>query len=145
MQRKWITAALLLIISGTLFVPHARGDEADKKTVLTFSAPFEIPGRSLAAGTYVFKLFNSQGDRNIVLIYDANETHLITSVSAISASRLEPTDDTVITFDYKSANGTPLLEKWFYPGDNTGLEFVYSHHDLEFAKAAAAAASSTAD
>jgi hypothetical protein len=145
MQRKWITAALLLVISGSLFVPHARGDEEDKKTVLTFSAPFEIPGRSLAAGTYVLKVLNSQTERNIVLIYDADETHFITSVSAITASRLEPADDTVITFDYQSANGIPLLKTWFYPGDDTGLEFVYSHHDLELAKAAAASSSSAAN
>jgi hypothetical protein len=145
MQRKRITAALLLVISGTLFTPHARGDEENKKTVLTFSVPFEIPGRSLPAGTYVFKLLHSQTDRNVVLIYDADESHLITSVSAIFTYRLEPAGDTVITFDYKSADGTPLLKKWFYPGDDTGLEFVYSHHDLDLAKAAAASTSSTAD
>lgn len=91
MQRKWITAALLLVISETLFVPHARGDEEDKKTVLTFSLPFEIPGRSLPAGTYVFKLRDSKTDRHMVLIYDADETHFITFVSAISTYRLEPT------------------------------------------------------
>lgn len=82
MQRKWITAALLMVISGSLFVPHARGDEGDKKTVLTFSAPFEIPGRSLAAGTYVLKVLNSQTERNIVLIYDADETHPTRKVQA---------------------------------------------------------------
>ena len=36
--------------------PKAFADESNKKTVMTFSAPVEIPGKALPAGTYVFKL-----------------------------------------------------------------------------------------
>ena len=44
----------------------ARADEWNKKTVLTFSQPLELPGIVLPAGTYVFKLANLSGTRNVV-------------------------------------------------------------------------------
>jgi len=37
--------------------------------VVTFSGPVEIPGKALPAGTYVFKLLDSQGNRNIVQVF----------------------------------------------------------------------------
>ena len=36
-----------------------KADEWDKKTIFTFNAPVEVPGKVLTPGTYVFKLLNS--------------------------------------------------------------------------------------
>jgi hypothetical protein len=38
------TAIFCLALSGTMFVPGAQADESNRKTVITFSAPVEIPG-----------------------------------------------------------------------------------------------------
>ncbi len=38
------------------FVSNVKADEEDKKTQVTFNEPVAIPGRDLAAGTYVFSL-----------------------------------------------------------------------------------------
>ena len=56
--------------------PQARADVWNQKTVVTFSGPVEIPGQQLPAGTYVFKLLDSQSDRNVVQVFDKSETHL---------------------------------------------------------------------
>ena len=74
----------------------ARADEWDHATKLTFSEPVEIPGRFLDAGTYWFTLADSQSDRNIVQIWNADRTELVTTVLAIPDYRLLPTGDTVI-------------------------------------------------
>jgi len=74
------TIAKLIIFTGVGVLigtpPRASADEWDQKTIFTFSGPVEIPGQVLTAGTYVFKLADSQSDRNIVQVYNKEETHL---------------------------------------------------------------------
>src|SRR5579862_9843702 len=82
-----------------LSIPLAvKADEWNKETRLTFNRPVEIPGMVLGPGTYVFKLADTV-DRNVVQIYNADETHLYKNVLAIPTYRLEPTDKPVITFE----------------------------------------------
>ena len=62
-----------LALVALAFPPGAKADEWNKKTTVTFSAPVEIPGvgaQVLPAGTYVFKLLDSQSDRHIVQIFN---------------------------------------------------------------------------
>ena len=54
-NRTLINAAIGLVLLGALFVRNVRADEWDKKTIVSFSAPVQIPGTVLPAGTYVFK------------------------------------------------------------------------------------------
>ncbi len=109
----------------TLAVLVARADEYNKKTVVTFNGPVEIPGKVLPAGTYVVKLFDSDSDRNIVQIWNKDETQLIATVLAIPDYRLTPADNPIITFEERAQGSPPAIRAWFYPGDNYGLEFVY--------------------
>jgi len=100
----------------------------NKKTVVTFSAPVEIPGvdaQVLPAGTYVFKLLSSQSDRHIVQIFNKNQTHIFATILAIPNYRLKATDKTVMTFAERRAGDPQAIRAWFYPGDNFGQEFVY--------------------
>lgn len=104
----------------------ARADEWDKKTTLTFDKPVEIPGRVLPAGQYVFKLADSQSDRHIVQVFDRDEMRLYATVLAIPEYRMDTPNKTIVDFD-EQAKGTPeRVKDWFYPGDNTGEEFLYS-------------------
>jgi len=107
-------------------IPSARADEWDKRTVLTFSEPVEIPGKVLAAGTYVFKLLDSQADRTIVQIFTQNEQQLLATIMAIPDYRTDTPEKTIVTFEERPAGTPEALHSWFYPGDNYGVEFVYS-------------------
>ena len=114
----WLCLVMLAVLV-------ARADEYNKKTVVTFNGPVEIPGKVLPAGTYVFKLFDSDSDRNIVQIWNKDETQLIATVLAIPDYRLTPADNPIITFDERAQGSPPAIRAWFYPGDNYGFEFVY--------------------
>ena len=63
--------------------------------MLTFSGPVEIPGvhlkgwSVLPAGTYVFKILNSQSDRHIVQIFNKDETAIYAAILAIPNHRLK--------------------------------------------------------
>jgi hypothetical protein len=120
------------------FVVNVRADSFDRKTVLTFSEAFEVPGvdaQILPAGTYVFKVVESLGDRNIVQIFNADETHIFTTILAINNYRLKPTEKTVLTFKERGEGQPEAIKAWFYPGENSGQEFVYpKKRALELAK-----------
>ena len=125
------TTLLCTALLGTMLAPSVRADDWDRKTTVTFSGPVEIPGVHLQgwgvlpAGTYVFKILDSQSDRHVVQIFNQDETKIYATVLAIPNYRLKATDKTVITFSERPAGEPEALRAWFYPGRNWGEEFVY--------------------
>ena len=129
--RAVTTSVFCLALTGAVFSPAAKADESNRKTVMTFSGPVEIPGVHLKgwgvlpAGTYVFKILDSQTDRHIVQIFNADETQIYATILAIPNYRLKVTGKTVVTFRERPAGQPEALRAWFFPGENFGQEFVY--------------------
>ena len=94
-------------------------------TMVTFSAPVSLPGVTLPAGSYLFKLADSQVNRNVVQVFAQDRSKIFATILAIPAERTEPADETVITFKEAPANSAPAVQYWYYPGDKRGQEFVY--------------------
>jgi hypothetical protein len=116
-----IGAAVML--SATL--AGAQGPDTSRTTIVTFSAPVSLPGVTLPAGSYLFKLADSQVNRNIVQVFDKDRSKIFATILAIPAQRNEPADETVITFREAPANSAPAIRYWYYPGERTGQEFAY--------------------
>jgi LPXTG-motif cell wall-anchored protein len=134
---KAVLFALALTLFGSALLPSARADTWNKKTVMTFSQPVEIPGQVLPAGTYTFKLADSLSDRHIVQIFNADGSQIIATILAINNYRLQPTDETVVKFAERAGDNPEALKAWFYPGENYGQEFVYpKQRAIELAVAA---------
>jgi hypothetical protein len=125
------TTLCCVVLMGAALTTSARADDYNRKTVFTFSGPVEIPGVHLKgygvlpAGTYVFRIVDSQSDRHIVQIFSADEKTVYATILAIPNYRLKVTDKTVITFRERPAGEPEALRAWFYPGRNWGEEFVY--------------------
>jgi hypothetical protein len=120
-------SAVLIGLASMVFA-HSRtasADEWDKTTKVTFNEPVQVPGKVLDPGTYVFRLMASQSNRHIVQIFNEDHTLLVTTVLAIPDYRTQPADKTVLTYDERPVNEPVALAEWFYPGDNSGQEFVY--------------------
>src|SRR5947207_1690886 len=86
----------VLVFSGSLFAQLS-----EKESVVTFSAPFEIPGSNpqvLPAGTYRFRIVDSKSEPHIVQISDKEASHVYSTALAIPAHRDVATSDTVMTF-----------------------------------------------
>jgi len=125
---KRIGTVLCLTVLCLLAAPKAKADELDRKTVITFSGPVEVPGSGaqvLPAGTYIFKVLDSPSDRHIVQISNREETHVFTTILAIPNFRLKTTNKTVITFRERPAGQPEALKAWFYPGREWGDHFVW--------------------
>jgi len=120
-----------MVLMSAMFTPNASADAWNRKSVITFSGPVEIPGVHLKgwgvlpAGTYVFKILDSQSNRHIVQIFSEDEKTVYATILAIPNYRLRATDKTVITFRERPAGQPEALRAWFYPGRNWGEEFVY--------------------
>jgi hypothetical protein len=107
-----------------VLAPGARADEYDKKTILTFSGPVQIPGKTLPAGTYVFKLADTS-NRHIVRVFDKGEKRIIATLMAVPNQRMTVTDKPVVMFSERPAGSPQAIKVWYYPGEATGNEFIY--------------------
>jgi hypothetical protein len=118
----------LLVGIGLLggLIPLANADEWDQKTTVTFSGPVEMPGQVLQAGTYVFKLADSQSTDDVVEVYGADEKHLYGTFLSIPEQRPESSDSAVVTLEKGKAGAPDTVKAWFYPGEDIGHEFLYS-------------------
>jgi hypothetical protein len=116
----------LIIAFGMFFELAAHADEFNEQTTITFSAPIQIPGQVLPAGTYIVQKADPEDDQNLVRIFSADHTVLYATLQTVPVERRDPTGDTTITLA-EPENGDPtVLVNWFYPGLLTGHEFVYS-------------------
>jgi hypothetical protein len=133
-RKVFITLGLMLAFSVMLPVAHA--DELDEASQLTFNQSVQIPGRVLPAGTYWFVRGDAVSDRNIVRIFNSDRSTLYATVQTITAERLQPTNNTTITFAQRESMPANAILTWFYPGHDSGHEFVYSKtEERELARA----------
>src|SRR5689334_8156094 len=102
---KAATRVCFVALAAAVFAPIANADDWNRKTVVTFSGPVAIPGLHLTgfgvlpAGTYVFKILDSQTNRHIVQIFSKDEKTVYATILAIPNYRLRATDKTVITLN----------------------------------------------
>jgi hypothetical protein len=122
----------LLIISAAALVSAimpgiavAQDSNSNQRTYFTFSAPVELPGKTLPAGTYLFKLVDSPSNRHIVQVFDKDEKHIQATTLAIPAQRLEPANEPEVRFMEVAANQPPAIRTWWFPGRTIGHEFIY--------------------
>jgi len=123
-MRVW-KALLCAAVLTVMAAPAAHADQWNKKTILTFSGPVQLPGATLPAGSYVFKLADLNGNRHVVQVFDKDEKKIFATLMAIPNDRLEPADEPLILFSERAAGSPQAVKVWFYPGERIGNEFVY--------------------
>ena len=122
----WKKLSLAVACSAVLFLAAgAQAQTWNKKTTLTFSQPVELPGVTLPAGTYVFKLLDLPATRNVVQVFNADESEVLAAILAVPHEHAEVSDKTIIGFEERPSGSPMAIHEWFYPGYSRGLEFVY--------------------
>jgi len=119
------TAALLT----TATTASAQDSNINQRTYLTFSGPVQMPGVTLPAGKYVFRLADT-ALRNVMQVYDGEEQHIIGQWFFVPRNRTtEQASDAngkpVVMFREMPEGMTPAIQYFFYPTDLTGKEFIY--------------------
>jgi hypothetical protein len=126
LYRSVLSMTFFLAVACAIFVPFAKADERDQLTKLSFNQPVEVPGQVLPAGSYWFVLQPNDSNREVVQIYSDDWSQLYATVQTIPTQRPQPTDQTEVRFAERPHNQPEALLRWYYPGFQTGHEFVYS-------------------
>ena len=114
-------AALVLTFSMSVL---AQQPDTHDRTIMTFSAPVELPGMTLQAGTYVWKIADTPS-RNVIQVMAKDEADILGQWLFVPAERRDVTGETVISFKETKEGTTPAVQFWYYPGEKIGKEFIY--------------------
>jgi FtsZ-interacting cell division protein ZipA len=120
-----IIGAVALVSALVPGMAAAQDSNTNQRTYFTFSAPVELPGKTLPAGTYLFKLVDSPSNRHIVQVFDKDEKQIHATTLAIPAQRLEPADEPEVRFMEVAASQPAAIRTWWFPGRTVGHEFIY--------------------
>jgi hypothetical protein len=97
----------------------------DKRTLFTFSGPVTLPGVTLPAGQYLFRLADPNSSSKVVQVLNADGTKPYGLFFTIPAERIEPAASPEVHF-METASGTPAaIRTWWYPGERRGYEFIF--------------------
>jgi len=122
-----LALAVLAVVAGRV---TAQETNTLERTFMTFSAPVEMPGVTLEAGTYVFKLADT-GSRNVVEVWDKDSKHMIGHWTFVQSERPRVTEETVVMFKETREGATPAVQFWYFPGEKIGKEFLYPKDQAE--------------
>ncbi|PYR65704.1 MAG: hypothetical protein DMF88_18880 [Acidobacteria bacterium] len=124
-----IAAAVFTAAFLTAATASAQDSNVDQRTFLTFSGPVQMPGTTLPAGKYVFKLAPTSL-HNVMQVFDGEEKHIIGQWFFVPANRTSEEQSRadgkpVVMFREMPEGMTPAIHYFFYPTDLTGKEFIY--------------------
>lgn len=113
------TAAMLPLNASAQGLPN-------QDTFFTFSQAVELPGTTLPAGTYLFRLADGATNRHVVRIMSEDRQKLHTTLLAIPNYSLDQaSDEPQVRFMEGPETGPQAIKVWFYPGRTIGHEFIY--------------------
>lgn len=118
------TAMVLAVLVGMSARVAAQNTVANERTFMTFSNTVEMPGVTLPAGTYVFRLADTP-TRNVVQVLSQDEKDILGQWTFVQAQRPKATEDTVVMFREQPEGNMAAVQYWYYPGETIGKEFIY--------------------
>jgi hypothetical protein len=125
MARFFVSGVVAAALAAALTPAPASAVTYDKLAYLTFSAPVQIPGVTLSAGTYRFHLANPDTSRNVLQVLSSDGSIVYAMFHTIPDSRTSLTADPMVTFRETPAGVPPAIRSLFYGGEYRGYEFVY--------------------
>jgi len=120
---KTLLGVICAAVFASVLVPTLSANELDKKTIVTFPDPVQIPGKVLTPGEYVIK--RPYGRPDVVQFLNDDETHVYATVLARPTYRSSPSDQPEFRFEERPGGNPDALKEWYYPGTITGAEFIY--------------------
>lgn len=125
MSRLFVPGVIAAALVAVMTPAPASGVTYDKLAYLSFSAPVQIPGVTLSAGTYRFHLTNPETSRNVLQVLSNDGSIVYAMFHTIPDGRTSLTEDPVVTFRETPAGVAPAVRSLFYGGEYRGYEFVY--------------------
>jgi LPXTG-motif cell wall-anchored protein len=113
-------AVFVSVMGGT-----AVAQTADHRTYFTFSTPVTLPGVTLPAGRYLFRLADPNSSRKVISVLSADGKTPLAMLHTIPNQLLDAPRDPEIRFLETSGNMPPAIKGWWFQGNSIGYEFIY--------------------
>jgi hypothetical protein len=126
-RRKMVlTASLAAIMAFAMAYSTGAMDNVQKTNYLTFSGSFQIPGKVLGPGTYIFELPDPQGAWSLVRVSSRDrKTIYLTAFTMVVDRPSNVPQDQLVTFGEASRSTPPPLKVWYPMHESTGRAFIY--------------------
>jgi hypothetical protein len=130
MLKRLFSASVLVVLVHVTMASGANAFTHDKRTYFTFSQSVALPGVTLPAGTYMFRLADPDTTRRVIQVSDKQGTESYAMLLTVPAHRVDAAKDSEIRFLETPAGAPRAINAWWYVGDNTGYQFIYSKQQL---------------
>jgi len=130
MLKRFVSTSVLVVL---VFAVASGADAftSDKRTYFTFSQPVALPGVTLPAGTYMFRLVNETTSRNVIQVANRKGNESYAMIVSMPAYRGVTEKEPTIQF-METATGVPVaVRAWWSAGDSTGYELIYSEEQRD--------------
>jgi hypothetical protein len=129
MLKRFVSASVLVVLVHVM-ASGADAFTADKRTYFTFNQSVTLPGVTLPAGTYMFRLADPDTTRRVIQVSDKEGTESYALLLTMPAYRLTAAKDSEVRFLETPAGAPRAINAWWYVGESTGYEFIYSKEQL---------------
>jgi hypothetical protein len=145
MLKRLISTSVLVVLVGAASGANAFTSTSDKRTYFTFNQPVALPGVTLPAGTYMFRLADDTTTRKVIQVANKEGTESYAMLHTMPVYRPDVPRDPEIRF-METASGAPVaVRAWWKDGERTGYGFIYSKEELAALNRTAAAAAPAAE
>jgi hypothetical protein len=127
---KRLLSASVLVVLVHFMTSGADAFTSDKRTYFTFSQSVALPGVTLPAGTYMFRLADPDTTRRVIQVSDKDGKESYAMLLTIPSYRTRPAKDSEIDFLETPVGAPRAVNAWWYVGDTTGYQFIYSKEQL---------------
>jgi hypothetical protein len=130
-----LVAFLTLTVLTLSIAGRAEAQPSDYRTYFTFSSPVTLPGITLPAGKYIFRLADPNSSRKVINVLSGDGQRSLAMLHTIPNQAMTPPNDSEIRFMETSAQVPPPVKTWWYAGRSIGYEFIYPRQQaLQLAK-----------
>ena len=123
LKRLIVSSALAALVSGIGGTAHAQ--TSDYRTYFTFTTPVTLPGVTLPAGRYLFRLADPNSSRKVINVLSADGKTSLAMLHTIPNQLMKAPNNPEIRFMETSGSVPPPIKTWWYPGKAIGYEFIY--------------------
>jgi hypothetical protein len=131
MLKRLISTSVLVVLVGAASGANAFTGPSDKRTYFTFSQPVALPGVTLPAGTYMFRLADDTTTRKVIQVANKEGTQSFAMLHTVPVYRPDAPRDPEVRFMETAAGAPVAVRAWWKDGERTGYGFIYSKEELE--------------
>lgn len=129
-------AAVSLLAALSATPVFAQAGSVHKTTYLTFSGTVQVPGTTLPAGTYLFRI-GDPASQTYWQVWDKNGTHLLATFFYVPAGHRTYTEVSrgdgkpIVRFHETTQGVPPAIRMLYYPSQLEGNAFLYPREQAE--------------